>query len=68
MADTEREWEPKHFDFLKRDLRSLTALARPVRIWCAASSSGEGAYSIAMVLEDLRPSRWEVMGSDISPA
>ena len=58
--------EPKHFEFLKAEVRAASALARPLRIWSAASSSGEEAYSIAMVLEDLRPGRWEVMGSDIS--
>ena len=58
--------EPKHFDFLKQELRAVKELGRPLRIWSAASSSGEEAYSIAMMLEDLRPSRWEVMGSDIS--
>jgi chemotaxis protein methyltransferase CheR len=58
--------EPKHFEYLKAEVRALRELARPLRVWSAASSSGEEAYSIAMLLEDLRPSRWEVMGSDIS--
>ncbi len=60
--------EPKHFEFLRAQLRlPPTAPSRgPMRIWSAASSSGEEAYSIAMVMEDLRPARWEVMGSDIS--
>ncbi len=58
--------EPKHFEFLKAQMQELKSVARPVRIWSAASSSGEEAYSIAMLLEDLRPGRWEVLGSDIS--
>jgi len=39
----------------------------PFRVWSAASSSGEEAYSIAMVLADtLGDGPWDVMGSDIS--
>lgn len=71
--------EPKHFDLL-RDLalaarngeqsgRQSGGPARPqtFRVWSAASSSGEEAYSIAMVLADCLESRpWEVVGSDIS--
>lgn len=58
--------EPKHFEFLRTQLRLPASSRAPMRIWSAASSSGEEAYSIAMVMEDLRPSRWEVLGSDIS--
>ena len=39
----------------------------PFRVWSAASSSGEEAYTIAMVLADLLGSAdWQVMGTDIS--
>ncbi len=61
--------EPGHFD----QLRMLAAEAarqgrrEPFRVWSAASSSGEEAYSIAMVLADCCPRLpWEVFGSDIS--
>ena len=56
--------EQRHFDFLA----AQAAAARdPLRVWSAASSSGEEAYSIAMVLADCQPDRpWEVLGSDIS--
>src|SRR5690606_9075283 len=41
--------------------------ASSCRVWSAASSSGEEAYSIAMVLDDVLPGRqWEVVGTDIS--
>lgn len=59
--------EPNHFEFLRDQLRSIVRHAAPVRIWSAAGSSGEEAYSIAMVLEDcLRGRPWEVLASDIS--
>jgi len=56
--------EPSHFEMLKE----FAAKARPpVRVWSAASSSGEEAYTIAMVLADvLGNSDWEVVGTDIS--
>lgn len=46
---------------------------RKIRIWSAASSSGEEAYSVAMILDDLvKPSYpgfdFEIVGTDISDA
>jgi len=59
--------EPEHFELLKQFIASLRPLPSPFRVWSAASSSGEEAYSIAMVLADvLGGGRWEVVGSDIS--
>lgn len=59
--------EPKHFDFLREYANALRAPGQPLRVWSAASSSGEEAYSIAMVLDDcLGDGQWEVLGSDIS--
>ncbi len=57
--------EPKHFEFLA----AVASEARsPVfRTWSAACSSGEEAYSIAMVLADrLGGKPFEVVGTDIS--
>ena len=42
--------EPKHFDFLSRKILSVTSAGRQVRVWSAAGSTGEEAYSIAMTL------------------
>ncbi|MCY1305642.1 Chemotaxis protein methyltransferase [compost metagenome] len=37
------------------------------RVWSAASSTGEEAYTLAMLLDDGRPQRsWEVLATDIS--
>lgn len=57
--------EPKHFDFLR--LKASASRNSPFRVWSAASSSGEEAYSVAMVLaECLGSGNWDVVGTDIS--
>lgn len=58
--------EPKHFDFLRdRILPHWRGGNR--RVWSAASSSGEEAYTLAMVLAEHSPtSNWEIVGTDIS--
>jgi chemotaxis protein methyltransferase CheR len=59
--------EIKHFEFLRS--QALAARSRPqaYRIWSAASSSGEEAYSMAMVLADcMQTTLWEILGTDIS--
>jgi chemotaxis protein methyltransferase CheR len=60
--------EPAHFEFLFEVL----ANRRPggeFRVWSAASSSGEEAYSIAMLLADkLGPNGWKIVGTDLSTA
>ena len=59
--------EPRHFEFLRKQLLARAPRQQPLRIWSAAGSSGEEAYSIAMVLEDQLGGRpWEVIASDIS--
>ncbi|MBV8471442.1 MAG: methyltransferase domain-containing protein [Burkholderiaceae bacterium] len=59
--------EPKHFEMLRELAKAATAERRGLRVWSAASSSGEEAYSIAMVLDDAQGALpWEVLGSDIS--
>lgn len=60
--------EHKHFDFLREQALAARGRTQPFRVWSAASSSGEEAYSIAMVLADClgEATPWEVMGSDIS--
>ena len=59
--------EPDHFTFLREAMLKRAPSSQPVRVWSAASSSGEEAYTTAMVLDDcLNGSRWEVLGTDIS--
>jgi chemotaxis protein methyltransferase CheR len=59
--------EPPHFAFLSETILPRAVRGQPFRVWSAASSSGEEAYSIAMVLaERLGRSPWEVVGTDLS--
>ncbi|WP_412851540.1 CheR family methyltransferase [Ectothiorhodospira shaposhnikovii] len=65
--------EPRHFDWLQQQVlipyrdRSSRSSALPLRLWSAAASSGEEAYSMAMSCADILGRQgWEVMGSDIS--
>ncbi|MFT3963359.1 CheR family methyltransferase [Propionivibrio sp.] len=58
--------EPHHFDFLRREILAGRRDAAAFRLWSAASSSGEEAYSVAMVLAEALPDApWEIVGSDI---
>lgn len=68
-----REFE--HLDYMKKvilpQIKVKEAATRDVRIWSAASSTGEEPYTIAMVLRDYfgpEPNRWDtrVLATDIS--
>ena len=59
--------EPKHFDFLRTKILPSHSKTAGFRVWSGASSSGQEAYSIAMLLGDkLGDSPWEIIGTDIS--
>ncbi len=62
--------EPAHFDRLAADLQASLARGQDTfRIWCAASSSGEEPYTIALVMDELFQSRmvdWKILATDIS--
>jgi chemotaxis protein methyltransferase CheR len=61
--------EPAHFDFLSQAI-AIHDRRRKFRVWSAASSSGEEAYSAAMVLADHLGvnGNWEIVGTDLSTA
>lgn len=58
--------ENTHFELLKtliEDNKSNSTF----RVWSAACSSGQEAYSIAMLLAEYRPNKnWEIVATDIS--
>lgn len=59
--------EIKHFEFLRTHALAARSRPQPFRLWSAASSSGEEAYSMAMVLADcMQTTPWEILGTDIS--
>ena len=58
--------EPKHFDFFRDEILKPHRGER-FRVWSAASSTGEEAHSLAMVMADtLGMRKWEIFGSDLS--
>ena len=58
--------EPAHFEQLRRRIAAHPQ-GQEMCVWSAASSTGEEAYSVAMVLADLMGSTpWRVMGTDLS--
>lgn len=62
--------EPKHFEFLAEKLVPEWAAAsneKVLKIWCAASSTGEEPYTLAMVLRSCLPADrdFHVYASDI---
>lgn len=60
--------EPSHFDYLSQVVLPLTYKhSTKLRVWSAAASEGQEAYSIAMTLEAAAGYLpWEVFGSDIN--
>jgi chemotaxis protein methyltransferase CheR len=59
--------EPKHFEFLRNQVLPAATPAARFRVWSAACSSGEEAYSIAMLLAaEFRGAQWDVLGTDLS--
>ncbi|PUA29245.1 MAG: SAM-dependent methyltransferase [Cellvibrio sp. 79] len=58
--------EPAHFNFLRDHIIPQQGQQK-MRVWCAASSTGEEAHSIAMVLSDaLGKCNWDILATDIS--
>lgn len=63
------------FDLFKQEVLPVLARARgntaTIRIWCAACSSGQEPYSLAMILEEekarLGGLRFEIVATDMAP-
>lgn len=62
--------EPAHFERLRAIAAGHPPGAGPLRVWSAAASTGEEAWSAAMTLADvLGPDgAWDVLGTDVSAA
>jgi len=62
--------EPDHFDQLNASVAEWMSEGRErLRIWCAASSTGEEPYSIAITMAEALAGRvvdWHVLATDIS--
>jgi len=59
--------EPKHFDYFRDEILKFWRGEDVFRVWSAASSTGEEAYSLAMVLAETLGGRpWEVFASDLN--
>jgi chemotaxis protein methyltransferase CheR len=60
--------EPQHFNDLADRVAQVPA-GQAFSVWSAASSSGEEAYSVAMLLsEQLGHAPWQIIGTDLSTA
>jgi chemotaxis protein methyltransferase CheR len=58
---------PEQFEKLRAELPRLAAKRRgPLRIWCAACSTGEEPYSVALVAEQTR-TNVEILATDVNP-
>lgn len=61
--------EPAHFDFLKKELSTHFYHNSDLRIWCAASSTGQEPYTLSMVLHESltiqQLSRSRILATDI---
>ena len=64
--------EPAQYDAVKtvllRDLRELRASTRKLSFWSAASSTGQEAYTMAMMLNELGFGDWnvQILGTDLN--
>lgn len=60
--------EPKHFEFLLEVILPQIKHIADIKVWSAASSTGEEAYTIALLLAEHLgiKSGWQITGTDIN--
>ncbi len=59
--------EPDHFTFLRDEVLPSLANRRSLELWCAACSTGEEVWTLAMILNEACPQRQiSIAASDIS--
>jgi len=58
--------EPKHFDYITKTLLPSLNPNKTFKIWCAACSTGEEPYSIAMLLSKHYGAPWSIHASDVN--
>lgn len=67
--------ENNHFEYIKRNIAQIieesptAKYTKELRVWSSACSTGEEAYTLAMVLNEILPSdmRPKILATDISP-
>lgn len=61
--------EEAHFDFLKKQLETHFEKHQDLRIWCAAASTGQEPYTLALVVKESVPpqyhSKCRILATDI---
>jgi len=72
MTTNKTDWfrEPEHFHFLVKEFlpKWLSLGKKHLRVWCAASSTGEEPYTLALVLAEVLQNTqitFEIIASDI---
>ncbi len=58
--------EPKHFEYITKTLLPSLSPNKNFKIWCAACSTGEEPYSIAMLLSKHYGAPWSIQASDVN--
>lgn len=67
--------ENNHFEFIKRSISQIIQesptikLTKEIRVWSSACSTGEEAYTLAMLFKEILPAdiRVKILATDISP-
>jgi len=60
--------EKKHYDFLRHSILDGIRISGDYKVWSAASSTGEEAYTTALIMADMFgiKSSWKILGTDIN--